>query len=280
MLHLWCMNPRVAFHEISKLCRSIILTSGTLSPMDSFSSELEVKFDYKFEGSHVINLRKQLLIGSLSKGPGSVKMNATFKESNSEKFQDSLGQLILDSCRNVKFGVLCFFPSYAFMDKLKKRWEHSGMLKKILQIKEVIFEGRGIESGNNFKLEMDRFYNSIKDYEKIESEGKSSKKTGGLCLAICRGKISEGIDFSNNRARLVVSFVNFLMFEKICVGIPFPNVKDLKIDLKKRFNDQYSKELNGQKWYCQQAYRAINQAIGRCIRHKDDCKMILFSTNF
>eukprot|EP01080_Neovahlkampfia_damariscottae_P008724 gene8724-672_t len=258
-LNLWCMNPRVAFHEIAKKCRSIILTSGTLSPMDSFSSELEVDFDYTFEGSHVINLRKQLFIGSLSKGPNMVKMNASFKESSSEKFQDSLGELILDSCKNVKFGVLCFFPSYAFMDKLKKRWEFSGTMKKMLEIKDVIFEGRGIESGSKFDAEMKRFYKSIENYEQAESEGLSPKKTGGLCLAVCRGKISEGIDFANNRARLV-----------ICVGIPFPNVRDLKVDLKKRFNNEYNKGLNGNKWYCQQAYRAINQAIGRCIRHKGD----------
>jgi fanconi anemia group J protein len=205
MLNMWCMNPRVAFHEISKLCRSIILTSGTLSPMDSFSSELELKFDYTFEGSHVIDLKKQLLIGSVSTGPNHSKMNASFKESRSDKFQDGLGELLLQSCKNVEFGVLCFFPSYSMMEFLKKRWEQTGMLKKISEIKDLVFEGRGSESGENFNQEMNRFYKSIENYEKLISEGKKSKKTGALCFAVCRGKISEGIDFANNRARLVVS---------------------------------------------------------------------------
>lgn len=36
-------------------CHSIVLTSGTLSPMGSFSSELGVKFSIQLEASHVIS---------------------------------------------------------------------------------------------------------------------------------------------------------------------------------------------------------------------------------
>jgi Fanconi anemia group J protein len=28
--------------------------------------------------------------------------------------------------------------------------------------------------------------------------------------------------------------------------------------------------MNGSDWYDSQAYRALNQALGRCIRHKND----------
>ena len=37
---LWCLNPAIAFHSIAEEARSIILTSGTLSPLDSFASEV------------------------------------------------------------------------------------------------------------------------------------------------------------------------------------------------------------------------------------------------
>ncbi len=39
-LCLWSLNPAVAFQLISQQARSIILTSGTLSPLDSFASEV------------------------------------------------------------------------------------------------------------------------------------------------------------------------------------------------------------------------------------------------
>ncbi|CAJ0926515.1 unnamed protein product, partial [Ranitomeya imitator] len=53
-LNFWCLNPAVAFSELSGNARSIVLTSGTLSPMGSFSSELGVKFSIQLEASHVI----------------------------------------------------------------------------------------------------------------------------------------------------------------------------------------------------------------------------------
>ena len=39
---LWCLNPAIAFHSIAEEARSIILTSGTLSPLESFASEVRL----------------------------------------------------------------------------------------------------------------------------------------------------------------------------------------------------------------------------------------------
>lgn len=41
-------------------CKCIILTSGTLSPMDSFASELDLRFDIKLEAPHVVDVAKQV----------------------------------------------------------------------------------------------------------------------------------------------------------------------------------------------------------------------------
>ena len=87
------------------------------------------------------------------------------------------------------------------------------------------------------------------------------KVDGALFIAVCRGKVSEGLDFADNNARAV-----------ICVGIPFPNWKDPKVELKMKYNDKKrSKDeniLQGRQWYEIQAFRALNQALGRCIRHR------------
>ena len=52
-INFWCLNPGVAFYYL-KTCHSVILCSGTLSPMDTFQSELGVKFDHQLEANHVI----------------------------------------------------------------------------------------------------------------------------------------------------------------------------------------------------------------------------------
>lgn len=44
-----------AFSDLSGSVKTIVLTSGTLSPMGSFSSELGVKFSIQLEANHVIS---------------------------------------------------------------------------------------------------------------------------------------------------------------------------------------------------------------------------------
>ncbi len=65
-------------------------------------------------------------------------------------------------------------------------------------------------------------------------------------------QVSEGLDFTDANARAV-----------IVVGIPFPNTKDTKVDLKKRYNDEQRRRgcpqlLSGAEWYNQQAFRCFS----------------------
>ena len=46
-------------------------------------------------------------------------------------------------------------------------------------------------------------------------------------FAVCRGKMSEGIDFSNDNGRGV-----------IITGLPYPPYKDPRVILKKQFLDE------------------------------------------
>lgn len=51
---------------------------------------------------------------------------------------------------------------------------------------------------------------------------------------------------------------NFFFTDTLQVGIPFPNVKDIQVDLKKKYNNifQHSRKLlSGKEWYEIQAYR-------------------------
>ena len=70
---------------------------------------------------------------------------------------------------------------------------------------------------------MDRYYTAI-----FEGENK-----GAILMGVCRGRISEGLDFSDNAARCVV-----------IVGIPFPQMTDPKVILKKEYLDS---QMNAQK---------------------------------
>ena len=54
----------------------------------------------------------------------------------------------------------------------------------------------------------------------------SQANTGAVLVGVCRGKLSEGIDFCDDAARCVIVF-----------GIPYPNYKDPRIILKRHYLD-------------------------------------------
>src|SRR5690606_31014076 len=58
--------------------------------------------------------------------------------SGSSPPSDALGLTIVEICRRVPNGILCFFPSYTMMDKLIKRWNATEMSKQITDLKEVV----------------------------------------------------------------------------------------------------------------------------------------------
>ncbi|XP_049323145.1 Fanconi anemia group J protein isoform X2 [Astyanax mexicanus] len=250
-LSFWCLNPAVAFSDLSDSVRSIVLTSGTLSPMGSFSSELGIKFSIQLEASHVIS-QSQVWVGTVGMGPQGRRLCATFQHTETFAFQDEVGALLLKVCQTVSRGVLCFLPSYKLLDKLRDRWMNTGLWEKLEECKAVITEPRG-GAKSDFDELLQTYYEAIRQ---------SGSRDGALLIAVCRGKVSEGLDFTDDNARAVVT-----------VGIPFPNIKDLQVELKMKYNDQHSKSrglLPGGRWYEIQAYRALNQALGRCIRHKND----------
>ncbi|XP_072909232.1 Fanconi anemia group J protein [Hemitrygon akajei] len=249
-LNFWCLNPAVACSDLN-VVRSIILSSGTLSPMESFSSELGVKFSIQLEANHVID-NSQVWVGTIGMGPTGRKLCATFQHTETFEFQDEVGDLLLKICQVITQGVLCFLASYKMLDKLQSRWMLTGLWGKLEKVKTVIVESKGGDK-SDFDALLQSYYNVIKDGE---------NKGGALLVAVCRGKVSEGLDFTDDNARAVVT-----------IGIPFPNVKDLQVELKRKYNDQHSRTrglLPGSQWYEIQAFRALNQALGRCIRHKTD----------
>lgn len=131
---------------------------------------------------------------------------------------------------------------------------------------------------------------------------KAVYERGAVLLAVCRGKASEGIDFSDAMCRCVM-----------ILGIPYPMLTDLKVKMRRQYLDERCKQQNvfnqrvrtaaargldvrsclgtdlplasfaniesppfsGNDWYTISAYRAVNQSIGRVIRHKNDFGVIL-----
>ncbi|XP_018090505.1 regulator of telomere elongation helicase 1 isoform X3 [Xenopus laevis] len=253
VLSYWCFSPGYTMHDLVKQgVRSIILTSGTLCPLSSFTMEMQIPFPVSLENPHVID-KHQIWVGIVPRGPDGSQLSSSFDRRFTEEYLSSLGKTIGNIARVVPHGLLVFFPSYPVLDKSIEFWKERGLSAKIEDVKPMFVEPRGKGS---FTEVIDAYYDKIQ----------SANGSGASFLAVCRGKASEGLDFADYNGRGV-----------IITGLPFPPRMDPRVILKMQFLDEMRRSqgsaglyLSGQEWYRQQASRAVNQAIGRVIRHRND----------
>lgn len=262
-ISLFCLNPGLGFKNILNAgIISTILTSGTLSPITSMESELKCEFKVKLENKHVID-NKQVHFCMLKNSLDDKKTLFDFRANNrGNDVNEKLGYTITDLVKVTPqgTGVLCFFTSYFYMNQCFESWSKKSILSEMEKSKEIFKDFQN--SSNNKNLNVIKNFNDA-----CSSNVGFSKKKGGILFSVFRGSSSEGIDFSDDKARMV-----------IIVGIPYANLGDIKVNLKKEFLDEYAKKaikgkglkLQGSDWYKQNALKAVNQALGRVIRHTND----------
>ena len=254
-----CLNAGVAYKDATQGVRSVLLTSGTLSPLQSFAGEFGVSFPVSVEAKHSIDLNRQIFVRVIESS-NNVLLKGVFQNQKTTQWQDAIGNAVLNASAVTPGGLLVFVSSYGLLATLKERfssptgYEGDSCIDRIQANNTLVF----VEPKGSKELEV-----LLKEYYKIIDDGGKA-----VLFAVCRGKVSEGIDFANNYARTVM-----------LVGIPFPSFADIEVTLKRQYQDQQNRinpnQVNGNTWYEVQAFRALNQAMGRCLRHRNDYGAIL-----
>jgi DNA repair helicase Rad3 len=260
-LNVWLMAPGVIFEVFTAPAHAVLLASGTLAPMGALGAELSnspalaarALREGPLEAFHVVQPH-QLLAAVvpcfLSSGQRAV---STFGCWQSPDFLSQLGETIVLLVATIPGGILCFFPSYQSLESAVESWKHATTWQMLKDLKGVVVvEPRG--AGNEMSKACATFTSGV------------ASGSGALCLAVYRGKMSEGLDFADDLCRGV-----------ICIGVPYPQTNDPVVLAKRKWNDarrcsvtSESKWLSGKQWYELQAHRAINQALGRLLRHHRD----------
>lgn len=257
-LDCWCFCPGLGMQEVMDHgVHSIILTSGTLSPLPPLISELGIGFPVQLENPHIIR-DEQVFVAVIPNGPDGTMLNSSYQNRSNQNYIGSLGRTVSNFCRVTPYGVLVFFPSYSVMKNNIGSWEDSSIWHNLSGIKPLFVEPQGKDA---FQASIEQFYSKIND----------PQTKGAALFAVCRGKVSEGLDFADRNARAV-----------IITGLPFPPSMDPRVKMKMAYLNKIAKEnkgLYGTEWYVLQASRAVNQAIGRVIRHKNDFGAILLCDN-
>lgn len=140
-----------------------------------------------------------------------------------------LGKTIARVASITPGGMLVFFPSYGLMEQSFDVWEKNGITNMIASQKRVFKEPK---DPKEYQLVIQKYYEAIFNDE----------ARGSLLMGVCRGRISEGLDFSDNAARCV-----------LLVGIPYPQMADPIVILKKEYLQKKNMVnkigLTGSQWY-------------------------------
>ncbi|KAL1452948.1 hypothetical protein WDU94_007130 [Cyamophila willieti] len=250
VVHFWCFNSGFAMKSLlSTGVHSIILTSGTLTPFSAVINELGIPLEVQLQNPHVID-KEQISVHVVKNGPNGKELKSVYATRDNTEHVTNLASTVLNTAGIVPGGLLVFFPSFAMMEKCMTMWVEAGMWTKIIEKKPIFMETRKKEE---MALVIEQYYEAVE----------STK--GGILLAVFRGKVSEGLDFSNRKARGVIIF-----------GVPYSPFKDLRIMGKKQYLDMKKKQnWSGSIWYEVDAMRGVNQALGRVIRHVKDYGVVL-----
>ncbi|XP_064636727.1 ATP-dependent DNA helicase DDX11-like [Lineus longissimus] len=262
------LNPVVHFQSIVEEARAVIVAGGTMQPVSEFKEQLFFAAGAKperileYSCGHVIPADHLLPI-ALAKGTTGVALDFTYQSRDTTKTLDELGRIMFNLCNLIPGGIVVFFPSYDYERRVYAHWEQNGMLGRLKTRKQVFREPK---NAGQVEAILKEYSNVI---EKCKSGGSSGQLTGGLLLSVVGGKMSEGINFSDDLGRCVVM-----------VGLPYPNIKSPELKEKMDYlnaNMPRSPDgrLPGQVLYENLCMKAVNQSIGRAIRHRDDYACIL-----
>ena len=324
-LSYWCFAPSEAMRELHNLgVRSILVTSGTLSPLESYALELGLPFPNRLENPHIIT-PDQIYVRVMGRGVSNKELTSSYERRQNNDYYIELGNTLASLSRVIPCGMLVFFPSYGVMETSIERWggptssRSSGNNRNASSFFNAKKRRSGAGSGNSARYSFPQVatnssygcseqshltpWKRLLSHKAVVIEPRSSsdlpdaiaefhrflslpKSKGVALFGVCRGKISEGIDFSHDMCRAV-----------IITGLPFAPSFDPKVKMKREFLDQKKarqsakpstnggfgtnnepgsiSSLSGHAWYTQQAHRAVNQAIGRVIRNKQDYGAVL-----
>jgi chromosome transmission fidelity protein 1 len=270
------LNPSTPFSEVVEEASTVILAGGTLRPFAHIASELmPMKTDLAaaaladsrdydtpvtegsgmtfFSCDHVVP-RENVHCLSLSHGPDGNLLEFSFANRKLPSTLDSLGRTITNLCNVVPAGVVVFLPSYSYEAEVVRRWKETGAWETIKSKKRVFREPK---DARDLDATLSNYARAV------------AKDNGAVLFSVVGGKMSEGINFADDMARCVV-----------VVGLPFPDNRDPELKekmahLDREFKAAGGKGISGSSYYFNLCIRAVNQSIGRAIRHKGDYASIV-----
>eukprot|EP00095_Tigriopus_kingsejongensis_P006022 snap_masked-scaffold671_size114370-processed-gene-0.21 protein:Tk06022 transcript:snap_masked-scaffold671_size114370-processed-gene-0.21-mRNA-1 annotation:"tfiih basal transcription factor complex helicase subunit" len=249
VLHFRCLDASIAIRPVFERFQSVVITSGTLSPLEMYPRILD--FHPVVMASFTMTLARQCILPMIvAKGNDQVALTSKFEARDDTAVIRNYGTLLSEVVAVVPDGVVCFFTSYMYMESVVASWYDQGVIDTI-QKNKLLF----IETQDAAETSL-----ALLNYIKACENGR-----GAVLLSVARGKVSEGVDFDHHLGRAVLMF-----------GIPFvyTQSKILKARLE-YLRDTF--QIRESDFLTFDAMRNAAQCVGRALRGKTDYGVMIFA---
>lgn len=204
------LSAGMYFEEIRK-CRAVLFAGGTMEPISQIKGIFPglKYFCYPPVSTRFLSL---IITETLNKR----KIRLSFEERDAQ-VDDVVNTLVALSNPVQAGGIVLFVPSRHFLDMIKNSEKVRNFRRRVRYEDEAVFE--------------------------------KHKNDPQVLVAVMGGRLSEGINFSDDMCRLLV-----------VVGVPYPTVT-LEFAERARYAADYGALA---------AMKVVNQTLGRALRHKKD----------
>ncbi|ELP88051.1 DNA repair helicase rad3/xp-D, putative [Entamoeba invadens IP1] len=269
ILYLVCVDAANAAQNVLTKMHTTLFTSGTLAPLDTFIKLLGMNnvVEKKQIVSPVCGVGRRICPLFVTKGFDRIAVSSQLADAKMSQLRGdgfstqfpfradrlilhSYGKLIVELSKIVPDGILCFFPSYVYMNLCISHWDEMDVIGNILLNKLLFIESKNAEETSI----------AFQNYRLACHSGK-----GAVMLAVARGRLSEGIDFADHLARAVV-----------IIGAPYQQTSPIPIQERLNYLDK-KKVIAKEDYFVFDAMRAANQCVGRCLRGKMDYAVVIYA---
>ncbi|TBU65866.1 DNA repair helicase [Dichomitus squalens] len=249
IFHLTCLDPSIAIKPVFERFSSVVITSGTLSPLDMYPKMLQ--FTPVVQETYSMTLtRNSFLPLVITRGSDQVAISSRFEVRNDPAVVRNFGSILIEYSKIVPDGIVAFFPSYLYMESIVAAWNDMGILNEVWKHKLIFVE---TPDANETSI-------ALENYRRACDNGR-----GAVLLSVARGKVSEGIDFDHNYGRAVIMF-----------GVPYQYTESRILKARLEYlRDAY--RIRESEFLGFDAMRNAAQCVGRVLRGKTDWGLMVFA---
>lgn len=230
------INPGEFIQQFTASFQSVILASGTFSPLNSY--EKYYFGDKKVRLLAVPNAfpkENRLILGASD-------ITSAYKSRNDREMQNSIVAYIIELCK-IPGNIAVFFTSYNEMERIVSK------CKKIIKTKIIFEEDHDSEIATQM----------VKKFMKLPELGGQ-----GILFGVCGGKWSEGLDYKGDMLHAV-----------LVLGLPLTEFSPIQKEINRRFCQKYGGGEGDFIAYNLPAMNKALQALGRVLRTKTDCGILI-----